>query len=733
MKDLLTVRAEAQVARPLTRPPATLSPLRGARGNVGGVPRGGERMHICGFLMLLAIAASAHGSLLRSSDLYKLRSVGDVAISPDGKRVAYVVERNEAEGRPKGQLSIVDLATNKTIALGDRSGSPLWSPDSAWLAFSGRQGEKSGLMIVRADGSGARQLAETSGTNAPVPEQGKSVAWSPDGKSIAFVSSTPGPETSEANGDPVVIRRYLYKPDLAAGDTRVNDNKRLHIFLCDVASGHVKQLTSGAHNEHSIDFAPDGSEIVFASNREENEDQFFNYDLFAVKVSDGAIRRITSTESAEYVPQFSPDGKQILFLATRRGLTDLETTMEDTHVWAMNADGSNRHELGTIDQRQGNAQWSKDGHVYFVIFERGSAHLMRMTQSGGERIVNERGRVGAYSVANDGTVAYAFTTAEDASELYVLRVAPAIPPAVSPDSQKSAPAGSPAPHKSSPVAERITSLNDELLKGATIAPTEAFTFKSNDFKYDVEAFLTRPATFDPSKKYPLIVVIHGGPHGMQGPAFTFKNQVYAAHGFAVLMVNYRGSVGYGQAFADAVFGDQDGNEGQDVLYGVSAALRRNLWIDRDRIGIEGVSYGGQLTAWLITQTRQFKAAIPIAAITNFVSYNYTTYYNQYEQMEFGVMPHQGDLMDVLWQRSPLRRVAQVATPTMIVHGENDNDVPISEAEQFYIALKDVGVEAIMVRYPREGHGVREPRHAIDLMDRSVGWYEGHFSNSSSRP
>jgi dipeptidyl aminopeptidase/acylaminoacyl peptidase len=677
----------------------------------GSVERPAKRFR--SFVIAMALAASAHGALLHSSDLYKLRSVGDVAISPDAKHVAYVVERNESEGRPKAQLSIVDLATNKTVALGDRSGSPLWSPDGAWLAFSGRQGEKSGLMIVRADGNGARLLAETSGTNAPVPEQGKSVAWSPDGKTIAFVSATPGPETSEANGDPVVIRRYLYKPDLVAGDTRVNDNKRLHIFLCDVASGHVKQLTNGAHNEHSIDFAPDGSEIVFASNREENEDQFFNYDLFAVKVADGAIRRITSTESAEYAPQFSPDGKQILFLATRRGLTDLETTMEDTHVWVMNADGSNRRELGTIDQRQGNAQWSKDGHVYFVIFERGSAHLMRMTPSGGERIVNDRGRVGAYSVANDGTVAYAFTTADDLAELYVLRGT------VSADAQKGTPAGLPAPH-------RVTALNDELLKGATIAPTEAFTFKSNDFKYDVEAFLTRPPNFDPSKKYPLIVVIHGGPHGMQGPAFTFKNQVYAAHGFAVLMVNYRGSVGYGQAFADAVFGDQDGDEGQDVLYGVSAALRRNLWVDRDRLGIEGGSYGGQLTAWLITQTRQFKAAIPIAAITNFVSYNYTTYYNQYEQMEFGVMPHQGDLMDVLWQRSPLRRVAQVATPTMIVHGENDNDVPITEAEQFYIALKDVGVETIMVRYPREGHGVREPRHAIDLMDRSIGWYEGHF-------
>jgi dipeptidyl aminopeptidase/acylaminoacyl peptidase len=227
-------------------------------------------------------------------------------------------------------------------------------------------------------------------------------------------------------------------------------------------------------------------------------------------------------------------------------------------------------------------------------------------------------------------------------------------------------------------------------------------------------------------KHPLIVVIHGGPHGQQGPAFNFKNQVYAAKGWATLMVNYRGSTGYGQAFADGVFGDQNGNEGQDVLYGLSAAMRRNLWIDRDRLAVEGVSYGGQLSSWLITQSRIFKSSIPTAAIINLVSYNYTTYYNQYEQMTFGVFPHQGNLMDVLWERSSLKHVAKVATPTMLVHGENDNDVPLSEAEQFYIALKDVGVETVFVRYPREGHGIRESRHVIDWIQRSMRWHEQHF-------
>jgi dipeptidyl aminopeptidase/acylaminoacyl peptidase len=225
----------------------------------------------------------------------------------------------------------------------------------------------------------------------------------------------------------------------------------------------------------------------------------------------------------------------------------------------------------------------------------------------------------------------------------------------------------------------------------------------------------------------MIVMIHGGPHGQQGPGFNFKSQFYAGRGYATLQVNFRGSTGYGQRFADAVFADQNGQEAMDVLYGTSAALRRNPWIDPKRVGVEGGSYGGQLSSWLITQTPMYAAAIPLAAITNIISYNYMTYYNQYEEMEWGMRPHQGNLMDVLWERSALKQVAKARTPAMMVHGENDNDVPIAEAEQFYIALRDVGVDAVMVRYPREGHGLREPKHIVDLMDRSVAWYEKHFA------
>jgi len=668
-------------------------------------------------LALGSSAALAQDRLV-SSDLLKLRSVAAVQLSPDATRVAYVVENNDGPRRPYGQLWVMTIADGKTVRFGgdrDASGTPEWAPDGQSIAYQGRVGDKSGLVVARPDGTGAKLVAEVSDTNAPLPGTGKTIAWSPDSKRIAFVSSVPGPETADATGDPVVITRYLYKPDAAEGMTHFNDNRRLHVFVADVGSGRVEHITTGNHYEHSIDWSPKG-ELLYLTNDAADEDEFFNYDIFATEPGARAQpRRLSATESNEYRPRWSPDGSMIAFEATKRGLTDRETTMEDTHVWVMKADGSGRREVGTIDNRQGPPEWAPDGmSVYFTVQEKGETHLYRVfaTCSAGnmsackpEVVVKERGTVSAFSIAKN-TIAYALATPSDQAELYVR-------------------AGNGA-------ARKLTDLNADLLRGKRLADVESFTFVSNDNKFEVEAFLTKPLGVNDSAKYPLIVNIHGGPHGQQGPAFNFANHVYAAHGWATLMVNFRGSTGYGQAFADAVFADQNGNEGQDVLYGVSAALRRYPWLDRDRLGVEGTSYGGQLSTWLITQTNIFKAAIPTAAITNIISYNYMTYYNQYEAMEWGTYPHQGNLMDTLLQRSSIRHVANAHTPTLLMHGENDNDVPIAEAEQFYVALKDVGTEAVMVRYPREGHGVRESKHVVDKIDRSIKWYEKHFPPASPK-
>ena len=655
-----------------------------------------------------AVAAGLPG--LQPADLSRLKSIGDVHISPDGSRVAYAIVNSDRPGRPYSQVWIMNVATGQSTRLGPAAGtasSPRWSADGRFIAFLGSDGQRSGLFVAAADGSNARFIAEVKGTNDPLPGAGSPLTWSPDGKQIAFVSSTPGPE-QDANGDPMVITRYLYKPTASEGLTHFNDNRRLHIFVADVASGAVHQLTSGVYYEHSLAWAPSGDRILFVSNREADPDRFFNYDVFTVRVADGSIDRLTETRNAEYDPVYSSDGRQIAYLGTKRPLTSSETTMEDTHVWVMNADGSNRHEVGAgVDNRQGAPQWTADGQwLYFSVQEQGNVHLFRVNVANlhTDRLDADRGAVGSWSLSGS-TVAYAFATPQAPADLFR--------------------------RTSDGVTKRLTDLNHDLLAARALGGVEDLSFKSFDGT-DIGAFLTRPVDLEPGSKHPLIVVMHGGPHGQQGPEFNAKAQIYAAHGYASLMVNYRGSTGYGQALADKIFGDQDGGEAKDVLAGVDAALAKYPWLDADRMGLEGVSYGGQLTNWIVTQTDRFKAAIPISGISNLITQNYLSYYHDYLAVEFGGYPHERGINDKLWERSALRYVAKVKTPTMFAHGENDNDVPIAEAEQFYIALKDVGVETIMIRYPREGHGVRETTHVVDLIDRSFEWYDRHFAAGQSQ-
>ncbi len=497
-------------------------------------------------------------------------------------------------------------------------------------------------------------------TNHPLSGTGERLVWSPDGTRIAFVSATPGPE-ADANGDPMVIRRYLYKPAESGGSIRFNDNRRLHIFVVELATQQVRQLTDGPFYEHSLDWSPRGDEIVFLSNVEPDADRVFNYDIFAVRVNDATVRRLTNTASAEYQPKWSPDGTSIAFLATTRPRTSSETTMEDTHVYLMDSDGGNRRDVGAaIDNRQSAFEWMPDGRSLLASVHRnGNVSLFRLPLRGGrpKPVIVEPGIVGSWSIGNRGVIAFAFASPENPGELFATGPVRA---------------GGGA----GPLGRRLTSLNQKLLSERTLGTVEALTFKSFDGR-SVEGFLTHPVGLDTARRYPLIVTIHGGPHSQQGIAFTSKAQIYARQGWATLTVNYRGSIGYGQQHADAIFDDQNGGDAKDVLAGVDAALAKYPWLDPNRLGVEGGSYGGQLTNWIVTQTDRFKAAIPIGGISNLVSFNYLSYYHDYLAVEFGGFPHEGGVIDRLWQRSPIRYAGNVKTPTLFIHAENDNDVPLA--------------------------------------------------------
>jgi len=655
-----------------------------------------------------AIPARSTSPNIDVSDVFYLRSAGDPRVSPDGERLVFTVQYSDRTGPPYARIWTADLAAGSAKPWGSGNGqegnAPRWAPDGKHIAFEGRTGEgKSGIIIARADATGAEPLVDVMGTNHPLPQLGERFAWSPDGTRIAFVSATPGPEPA-MEADPIVVTRYWYRPASGHGG-RFNDNRRLHLFVADVTTKQVRQLTEGTTYEHSIDWSPDGRQLLFLSNHEPDPDFFFNYDIFTIDVDSKAVKRRTETKSNEFGPSWSPDGKTIAYAGLKRVITSSETNMEDTHVWTLDVATGARRELGaSIDNRQGRPQWSPDGEsLYFTVQSRGSVGLYRLPIAGGpaESIgpaMESHGTVSAFTVGKDGLVVAAMSNPAGPAELYTRR-----------------PGGD-------GVLRVHTTLNKDLLGAKRLAEAEAFTFHSFDGR-EVEAFLTKPAALDPAAgtRHPMIVMIHGGPHGQQGPAFVHKAQVYAARGWASLMVNYRGSTGYGQAFSNAIARDQNGGEAKDVLAAVDAALKKYPWIDADRLGVEGGSYGGQLSNWIITQTTRFKAAIPWASISNLVSHNYMSVYHDYLEQEYNGKPHTAGIMDMLWERSAIRFVHRVKTPVMLSHGDNDLLVNPAEIEQYFTALKDVGVEVLMLRYPREGHGMRETQHVADFsIDRCPG-------------
>jgi dipeptidyl aminopeptidase/acylaminoacyl peptidase len=669
----------------------------------------------------MSAPAAAQDRLFQPDDHYGLRSASDVQLSPDGSRLAFVDRFIDADHRTRSHIWLVSVADGAARRLSDEASddsTPRWSPDGRRLAFvSARRGSSTStgflptafgntIMVADLDRNRAEPVAEYEVTNHPLAYQGSSerLAWSPDGTTLAYLSADPGPEAPP--GDPTVITRYGYK---SWGG--MSDNKRWHIYTVRVADKQVKRLTSGTSQDHSIAWSPKGDEIAFISNRQPDPDRVHNYDIFAVRVADGAVRQITTTKGSEYAPAWSADGSMLAYLAGVRPLTTQESSAAEPHVWVVPAGGGQARQLaGSLDRRARSVQWAPDeASVYFTVEDHGNAVLYRVGSDdrGLRTVVSEPGGVHDVSVGPSKRLAYTLSTPAAPAEVYVRD-------------------GEEAPRP-------LTHLNRDLLAARDVSPAEPFDFASFDGTR-VQGFLTPPLRREDGRKYPVILRIHGGPHGQQGPGFDLKSQVYAARGYAVVMVNYRVSSGYGQKFSDGTINDQNGSEFKDVMAGLDHILAKTPYLDPERLGVEGGSYGGQLTNWAITQTTRFKSAIPSAGISNLLSHGYLIWAQDYVQVEWGGrFPWQDDVAKQMWERSALAHVARVTTPTMFIHGELDQDVPISEAEQMYMALQQRGVETVLVRYPRENHGLREPGHVVDAMERSLEWHGRFLPGTSTKP
>jgi dipeptidyl aminopeptidase/acylaminoacyl peptidase len=620
------------------------------------------------------------------------------------------------------------------LASGFKATNPRWSPDSSKIAFFANREEQRGLWVVNLENREPRFITSIQNTNFFITYAGESFAWAPDSKRIAYISATEeqpevfdlAAKTSQGD-DPRVIDRIQYK-----SRTSFSDNRRSHVWITAIDKPEPRQLTSGLFYDHAISFSPSGNEIAFLSNHEADPDANNNSDIFAVDLH-GEVRQITQTKGCEYEPAWSPDGKWIAYTATKRDITTIDSVAEDTHVWVTEADGSSRTELSVaLDRRTRTPRWSADSKWLFFLANdwgltrvhrvepvrrfAGSEGIARFPDTSPTLVTNKAGNSIALPWPESFQIS-SFSLSSNVSAAAMPLFAFILSDSRHPTEVWASVFGR------GETMRQLSGHNDGLTRSTELVQPEALVFRSFDGTR-IQGWLMKPAVFRENRRYPLILSVHGGPHGMSGWAFNPAFQVYAARGYAVLYLNPRGSSGYGQKFSDGTLNEWGGGDYKDLMAGVDEALRKYPWIDQNRLGVTGGSYGGFMTNWIITQTPRFKAAVSVASLSNLISFYSTSLYQDLIHVEFGGFPW--DNYDLLWQWSPLRYVKQAQTPTLFIHGEQDNDVHITQAEEMYTALKRRGVETVLVRYPREGHGLREPKHRVDALERTLAWFDRYL-------
>jgi dipeptidyl aminopeptidase/acylaminoacyl peptidase len=526
--------------------------------------------------------------------------------------------------------------------------------------------------------------------------------WSPEGKRLVITSRT-GP--SDARAPSSDVRHYKH-PSYKFNDTGWFDDKRSHIWTVDVSSGAATQLTFGEEwNDTEPQWSPDGNFIAFVSDRTGHAfDESRNSDVFVIDSAGGPIRKISDHDEEDNSPRWSPDGKQIAFIGR------IHERDHPKIFIAPSGGGASRNVSPELDLIPSNLRWAEQGRaLYFETGVRGETHLFRVEAKDGKLTQVTKGARSVRLVdINERTrrIAYAANDFKHLDDLYVASL----------DGSNE---------------RKLSSLNEKLWSQLQLADVERMTYKGAD-GWDVDGFMVKPVGWQEGKKYPLILSIHGGPAGQYGVDWFQEFQVYAARGWAVFYTNPRGSTGYGQKFERGIEGEWGGKDYVDVMNGVEAALQKYPWVDRERLGVTGGSYGGYLTNWIVGHTDIFKAAVTLRSVVNFVSDEGTRDGAYGHKEDFG-----GDLFEkfeMYWDRSPLKYAKNVKTPILILHSDNDYRVPLEQGEQWFRALKHFGATAEFVIFPRENHNLTrtgEPKHLVESLNWQLYWFDKYLNGNAS--
>ncbi len=666
--------------------------------------------------MTTTTTAPASTRAMTATDLFALRFVDDIALSPDGAWIACTVTHADGDvNRNRASIWIVPTAGGepRQVTSGEKKDTnPAWSPNGTRIAFvSDRDGKGQIYLLDLAHGGEAVALTHDKEHAASEP------VWSPDGAQVAFlcnVPSVPEPEHNVAYTDdtdkPRIITRAKYKYD----GEGFFDHTRKQLFVVPLAGGEPRQLTSGTMKVGGPAWSPDGARIAFVSNRSEDEDHDPRMDVWTVEVASGTLKQVTPHDGAYGSPAWSPDGRTLAVVGhqhpAKGGTND--------RLWTVPATGGAPTQVTDFDRSIGAGIMSDTGaaerrqpvwigaNLYFLAAVEGSAQVFRVPASGGDVTPVTHGvhAIAGWDITRDGAyLAFGASTPTNPGEVFGQRLDGA--------------------HE----ATQLSNLNADVLREASASDAEEFWLDAGDGTGErIQGWIVKPPGFDPQRSYPLILEIHGGPAASYGVGWFHEFQYFAARGYVVVYTNPRGSQGYGEAFCTSIYQDWGTKPMMDVMAAVDHVIAQGS-IDTERLYVTGGSYGGYMTDWVVTHTDRFRAAATQRNVSDLRTLALaddtgTLWLGNY----FGGMPW--DEPEVYARNSPITHIAHCTTPLFIEHEEEDHRCPMDQAEQVYNALHKLGVETELVRYPKEPHGMSRdggPLHRVDRLQRIIDWFQRH--------